>query len=432
MTLSSTTRTLRRRAAGRSRNPIGRRLVSFASVSAIALALGASPAAAVTKVTPTLATNASPSTSVGLQVFDHTNLAGGASPTGTITFKLYGPGDTTCQTSLFTATVPVSGTGSDNSPAYTTTTAGTYNWIATYNGDANNNPVSAPCDTASQAVIVNKVFPVTSVTPTLVGSAIHGTAALQGGFGVLTGTVTFTLTGPNDQFCSGPTFYTETIPIDGAGSYDSGSFTPTIAGTYTYRVSYSGDTNNYGVPISSCLNQGDSIAIATSQLAPPATPAPPSDPGPPATPGPPAPGAPAKPAPPSTTAPPDNPTAPSSPTSGGEPPASGRSSTSQPKAGGIAGSTAKGTASGARIFGIPTGCVRRAFKVYVTGSGVSGVTYYLDTRRLSRVGRADSRKRFVATVSARGLHRRSAHTLTARITTRSAKRVLRGAFRICG
>jgi hypothetical protein len=270
----------RRVRAGKPRIPI-RRLAGFASAGVAALLLGSVPASAAARATPTMFTNASSNTTVGLQVFDHTNLSGAASPTGTITFKLFGPGDTTCQTSLFTATVPVSGTGSDNSPAFMTTVAGTYNWIATYNGDANNNPVAAPCGTASQAVTVGKAYNATAVTPTLVGTAIHGTAIVLGPFGSLTGTVTFTLTGPNDTFCSGPAVYTQTIPINGAGSYDSGSFTPTVAGTYTYRISYSGDANNYGSPISSCLTEGDSITITASQLAPPpASPPPPTSPPP--------------------------------------------------------------------------------------------------------------------------------------------------------
>ena len=63
-------------------------------------------------------------------------------------------------------------------------------------------------------------------------------------------------------------FYTQTVPVNGAGSYDSGSFTPTVAGTYTYRIRYSGDTDNYGVGVTSCLNQGDSITITPGQLSP--------------------------------------------------------------------------------------------------------------------------------------------------------------------
>jgi hypothetical protein len=264
---SSPTNSGRSVRAGKSRVSI-RRLAGLASAGVAALLLGSTAASAAASATPALYTNASPNTLVGLQVFDHTNLMGGSSPTGTISFKLFAPGDTTCQTAIFNATIPVSGTGSDNSPTYTTTAAGTYNWVATYNGDAHNNPVATPCASASQAVIVGKSMPVAAVTPTLVGNSIHGTGILLGGFGLLTGTVTITLTGPNDQFCSGPALYTQTIPVNGAGSYDSGSFTPTIAGTYTYRISYSGDTNNWGVGVTSCLTQGDSITITPSQLAP--------------------------------------------------------------------------------------------------------------------------------------------------------------------
>ena len=273
--------------AGKSRVPV-RRLAGLASAGAAALLLAGTTASAEASATPTMYTNASPNTSVGYQVFDHTNLMGGSAPTGTIDFKLFAPDDTTCQTPIFDTTVPVSGTGSDNSPHFTTTAAGTYNWIASYSGDARNNPVSAPCGSASQVVIVNKAWPVGAVTPTLVGTAIHGTAILLGGFGPLNGTVTFTLTGPNDQFCSGPALYTQTIPVNGAGSYDSGSFTPTVAGTYTYRISYSGDADNLGVPITSCLTQGDSIAISQSQLTPPpvASPPPPARVTPPPPPAP--------------------------------------------------------------------------------------------------------------------------------------------------
>ncbi|MEA2300202.1 MAG: hypothetical protein QOE44_737, partial [Solirubrobacteraceae bacterium] len=183
-----------------------------------ALLLGAGPAGA--SVTPTFYTTASPQTSVGFQVFDHANLP--ASATGSITFKLYAPGDTTCQTPVFASTVPVSGTGSDDSQRYTTPSAGTYRWIAAYSGDANNSPVANVCGSASQSVIVNKVFPVVTVNAAA-GTAgrIHAVAALSGGFAPATGTITFTVTGPNDQFCGGAAVYTATVPVGGAGSYDS-------------------------------------------------------------------------------------------------------------------------------------------------------------------------------------------------------------------
>ncbi len=234
-------------------------------LAAIGLPLLAGSAPAWAASTPTFYTNASPSTLVGLQVFDHTNL-GGVSPTGTITFRLYGPGDTSCSSPVFTTTTTVSGTGSDDSSAYATRSAGTYNWIAAYSGDANNNPVSTPCGSPSQAVVVSKSMPVASVAAaTAGGGAIHATATISGGFAPATGPLTFIVTGPNDQFCGGAPVYTQTVAVNGAGTYDSGSYTPTAAGTYTFRIRYDGDTNNYGVGPTACLDSGASVTVTQDQ-----------------------------------------------------------------------------------------------------------------------------------------------------------------------
>jgi hypothetical protein len=233
--------------------------------------LGAS-ATASAATTPTLYGNASSNTSVGLQVFDHTNLT--ASATGTISFKLYGPGDTACSGApVFNATVPVSGTGSDDSPRYWTTGAGTYQWVAAYSGDANNNPVATACGNPSQQVIVGQVYAAQTTTAARVGSQLHATTTLSGGFAPLGGTITFSVTGPNDMFCGGAVVYTRTVTVNGAGSYDSGSFTPTAAGTYTFRIRYSGDADNYGVGPTPCLDQAAAVAITQDQLAGAAPPA---------------------------------------------------------------------------------------------------------------------------------------------------------------
>jgi hypothetical protein len=83
-----------------------------------------------------------PPTTVGGPIADKATVSGGEHPTGTVTFALYGNPNGT-GTPLFTdPNVPLVN-GSATSTSYATTTAGTDYWVATYNGDANNAPVSS-------------------------------------------------------------------------------------------------------------------------------------------------------------------------------------------------------------------------------------------------------------------------------------------------
>lgn len=115
---------------------------------------------AVSKAQPGLATAPSPGGAAGSVVLNDTGtLSGGASPTGSITFNLYGPSDATCSgTPAYTKTVTVSGDGS-----YSTTntnpapTAGTWNWTAMYTGDANNFGATSGC--GKESVTVTPVVP---------------------------------------------------------------------------------------------------------------------------------------------------------------------------------------------------------------------------------------------------------------------------------
>jgi hypothetical protein len=114
-----------------------------------------------------LSSTASPATTVGGSIHDTAHLSGGAAPTGRITFHLYAASDTACRTSLATSSTPVSGNGDYDSPAVTATTEGSYQWTATYSGDANNAGVGPKgCGDPSERVSVTTPPPTPPSTTT--------------------------------------------------------------------------------------------------------------------------------------------------------------------------------------------------------------------------------------------------------------------------
>ena len=73
-----------------------------------------------------------------------------------MTFKLYGPGDTTCTGATLVNESKALGTVSGGvamvtSSDYTPTAVGTYRWIANYSGDAKNLAVSGACNDANES-----------------------------------------------------------------------------------------------------------------------------------------------------------------------------------------------------------------------------------------------------------------------------------------
>ena len=208
----------------------------------------------------------------------------GAPPTGTITFNLYGPADPTCAgPPVFTNVVPVD-SGFATYPASasaTITSPGTYRWVATYSGDANYIGSSTACGEPDETVTFLQATPtiVTSaLTPVTIGSSINDTATVTGPGGGLpepTGTVTFTLFGPDNPTCAGPPIFTSTVPLSGGPppTANSGDFTPTAPGTYNWVAVYNGDAN-YTSVTSPCgaLNESSVVNQAIASIATSATP----------------------------------------------------------------------------------------------------------------------------------------------------------------
>jgi hypothetical protein len=215
----------------------------------------------VGQATPAISTQASGPTVVGGSIRDSATLSAGVDPTGTITFNLYGPGDATCGNSLFVSTSAVNGNGIYSSGEFTALATGTYQWVASYSGDANNASVAAACDAQGESVTVSlaaAALTTAASAPVRVGGTIHDTATLSGGVNP-SGLITFNLYGPGDTTCAAP-LSTSTAPVNGNGTYSSARFTATIVGTYRWVASYSGDSNN-GPATAGCNDSGESVVV---------------------------------------------------------------------------------------------------------------------------------------------------------------------------
>ena len=232
---------------------------------------------AVSAASPTLTTTPG-STSVTLgastvTLTDTAVLAGGYDETGTITFTLFDG-----STKVDTETVSVNGNGNYTTASGYTLSAsgtqiGTYQWDATYSGDTNNNTVSDN-NNADEQVAVNAGTPTlttkpgaTSITLGTTAPTLTDTADLEGGYNE-TGTITFTLVGPN-----GATLYTDDVTVSGNGTAygtatgdNPGGYTlpttGTATGTYQWEASYTGDTNNYSV--SEIGNTAEQVVVTSA------------------------------------------------------------------------------------------------------------------------------------------------------------------------
>jgi uncharacterized repeat protein (TIGR01451 family) len=207
---------------------------------------------------PTLSTVPSTGAVVGGAMTDSATLHGASSPTGTVTFNLYGPG-TTCGSPAFTDSEPVSAGGA-TSAGYSPQAPGTYEWVATYNGDGANNTASSNC--GDEAVTVGKASVSLSTSASsggTLGVQVSDTATIAGGYQP-GGSLTFALFGPSDMSCTSTPVFSSTVTVGGDGSYPSGSFQPAATGTYHWVASYSGDANNSGAA-GTCGTSSENVTI---------------------------------------------------------------------------------------------------------------------------------------------------------------------------
>src|SRR5207253_557512 len=165
------------------------------------------------------------------------------------------------------------GNGDYASGPFTATQAGTYHWRASYSGDLNNNPAGpTACADPAEAVVVTKASPALTTTASgsvAAGGAVNDVAHLTLGTNP-TGTITFTLYGPNDATCTVVAF-TDTKLVSGNADYTSSSFTAIQAGTYRWIASYSGDLNNNAAGPTACADPAEAVVVTKASPARTAT-----------------------------------------------------------------------------------------------------------------------------------------------------------------
>jgi hypothetical protein len=186
-----------------------------------------------------LTTTATASVTVGSPISDTAHLSGvTATAGGTITFSLYS--DASCSTLVTTlGPVTVSGPGDYASGDYTPSVTGTYYWIASYSGDANNIASSTSCGDAGETSVVNPIVSTISTHQ----SVIPNDSATIGGGG--SGTVRFRLYA--GATCDGTALVDQTANVvNGAAATTNTTVAVDASGTYSWLVVYSGDATHTG------------------------------------------------------------------------------------------------------------------------------------------------------------------------------------------
>jgi hypothetical protein len=210
----------------------------------------------VVKAKPTLTVGTTTSPALGQALEAQGHLSGGYKPMGIYRVKVFKPGDTTCaepfteetQSSL-PGTAPAGSAETLFGPRIEVEEAGTYRYLAEFEGDTNNEAAASTCGEAGSTFTVAKNQPTLTSQASAgvaVGGSVYDEATLAGSYHS-GGSVEFKLYGPSDPTCTGtPAFTSPPVMVNGDDEYESEAFTPLAVGTYTWVATYGGDGNNLG------------------------------------------------------------------------------------------------------------------------------------------------------------------------------------------
>jgi hypothetical protein len=219
----------------------------------------------VVKASPTIATTAgaqAPNPGIvgsPVSTTDTATLTGAFNPTGTVTFELLSSAcDATKPLKTVTTTTISAGSGgtftaTTGPVSFTPAAVDTFYWVASYSGDASNNP--APPSGFSTCPDPSEAVPVVKATPNLNTIMFLGDiATISHGFNP-TGTITFKLF--SNASCTGTPVYTlANVPLSNLSANTLADLSAHLASaeladgnTYSWLVSYSGDNNNNSVTV---------------------------------------------------------------------------------------------------------------------------------------------------------------------------------------
>jgi hypothetical protein len=223
-----------------------------------------------------ISTTATQSVTVGNSISDTATLTNANSPTGFAVFKVYS--DATC-TTLVTTINGSNWSGSNgtytSTATYSSPAVGTYYWIASYAGDANNSAAAGACGDSGETSTVTKANPSISTSANesvTVGADIHDTATLSGAVqtnGSVGGAIEFKVYGPftgadpTQDVCNSNTLASTIAGSalsgpDASGNFTStATYTPGAVGRYRWTASYNGDTKNNAVAETACIAPGE-------------------------------------------------------------------------------------------------------------------------------------------------------------------------------
>lgn len=213
---------------------------------ALAAVLAVSVAPAAAQAAPTLTGSASGSVVLGGTLRTTVTLSGTTAPaSGTVSFSLFGPADATCASApLSSATSPVTGDGVHTSPTVTARLAGSYRWVVSYSGDANNAPVTGSCGDPDQTTVVTKAVTTTTASASgwvplggLISASVELSDAYRpGGRLALSAYLT--------DDCSGPAVFSTGEYWAIANGIYFHDYAPTATGFHYWLATYTGDGNN--------------------------------------------------------------------------------------------------------------------------------------------------------------------------------------------